>query len=71
MEDTNRRWLLNGRRAAAELPRSRGFLEHVDILLTYRQQLAEEIHDVDRQLQRLWGERASVGHSPMAGDQPT
>ncbi|MGH2633555.1 MAG: hypothetical protein ACRDG3_09105 [Tepidiformaceae bacterium] len=56
MEATNRRWLLNGRRSAGEVPGNRGFLDHIDVLLTYREQLAEEMRDVDGQLRQLWGD---------------
>jgi len=71
MESSNRRWLLNGRRSAPPLvPDGREFLDRVDILLTYRQQLAEELRDVDGQLHRLWanggGHRPSLCHEDVA-----
>jgi len=77
MEATNRRWLLNERRDIERrdvgdfCPPRRGFLDRVDVLLTYRQQLAEELREVDSQLNQLWGERAASAQPLCAGDQPT
>jgi hypothetical protein len=72
MEPSNRRWLLNGRRSAPPLvPDGREFLDRVDILLTYRQQLAEELRDVDAQLHRLWANTGAGSPSLCQGDMAT
>ncbi len=59
LDSINRRWMLNGRRTQdARASGNRDFLDYIDVLLSYREQLTAELQDVEGELRELWAGRA-------------
>lgn len=57
--------MLNGRRTLdARTSDSRDFLDYVDVLLGYREQLTAELRDVEGELRELWAGRAIGAAEP-------